>query len=65
MYLVIRVIRVMKDVKPNEPRMVLWSEWDNAEQAEHDCQLIHNDAHTSYAFVAQRAEFSPDDTNKR
>ena len=49
--------------KSNIP--TVWSTWDNREQAEHDCQLIHNDSNVAYAFVAEQTEFQPSDKDKR
>lgn len=57
-YLVIRIMK--KDMQAH-----IWSEWDNSEQAEHDCQIIHNDSYTCFAFVAKQTDFVPDDKEKR
>lgn len=55
------VIRVMKECLGT----YVWSTWDNPQQAGHDCQLIHNDAFTSHAFVALATDFEPSDEDKR
>ena len=55
------VIRVMKDCLGT----YVWSTWDNPQQAEYDCQLIHKDSFTSYAFVAVSTDFEPSNEAKR
>jgi len=57
-YLVIRI-------RKGDMRVGIWSEWNNREQAEYDCQRIHDDTYTSFAFVAEQTDFVPDNINKR
>lgn len=49
----------------NQDCLTIWSNYDNEEQANHSCQLIHNDSNVAYAFVTCQTNFTPSDDNKR